>query len=78
MTHLNEECNTTNFAKKAAQWFEKKENGMTYTEESIEAGCLFALRFGHGGDCVLVFKLDENFEPINYQQLIGSKPCQSS
>jgi hypothetical protein len=28
------------------------------------------MRWGMGGDCVLVLKLDEDFELVNYQQII--------
>ena len=58
------------FAKKAAKCFAKNEQYYTFTDGNIKAGCLFAMRFGFNDDCVIVFRLDEDFEPINYQQLI--------
>ena len=33
-------------------------------------GSFLALRWGMGDDCILLLKLDEYFEPVNYQQAI--------
>ena len=70
MVHLSEEHEAEEFAKRAANRFAKEEKIATFTDGEIEPGCFFALRFGLGDDCVVVFKLDENFEPTNYQQLV--------
>lgn len=70
MVYMNEDDDIRIFARKAAWHFAKHEEHYTYAGGKIEAGCLFALRWGLGDDCVLVFRLDEDFEPTNYQQLI--------
>jgi hypothetical protein len=36
----------------------------------IEPGCWLALRWGMGKDCVLVLKLDEFEQPVNFQNII--------
>ena len=58
------------FAKKAAAHFASHGNHTTYTDGDVLPGCLFAVRWGLGEDCVLVFKLDECAEIVNYQQII--------
>ena len=68
---VEEQDKTKEFAERAAEDFAENSKHYTFTDSTIEAGCLFALRFGLNEDCVVVFRLDENFEPINYQQLIG-------
>ena len=70
MTTIEEDEQIQNFAKKAATFFAQDKNLYSFSESSIQKGCLFALRFGLSDDCVLVFRLDNNFEPINFQQLI--------
>ncbi|MCK5611126.1 hypothetical protein KAR91_55145 [Candidatus Pacearchaeota archaeon] len=70
MTYLSEEHEVEEFAKRAAKHFARDEKLSTFTDKEIGSGCLFALRFGLGQDCVVVFRLDENFEPTNYQQLV--------
>ena len=43
----------------------------TYTESGhIEPGELFAVRWGMGNDCVLVFRISDDFEPTNFQNII--------
>jgi hypothetical protein len=59
------------FAEKAAAWFSEHPEHRSYTDGYIEPGCLLALRWGLGNDCVLVMKLDEFFEPTIYTQIIG-------
>jgi len=73
MVYMQEEKEEHAFAISAAKNFEEHPKHYTFTEKNIEAGCLFALRFGLGDDCVIVFKLAEDFEPVNYQQLIKKK-----
>ena len=67
---VSEDDEVRKFAKEAAKHFAIHEEHYTYTSGDIDAGCLFALRWGLGDDCVLIFRLDEDFEPTNYQQLI--------
>lgn len=68
MVYLSEEEAQIEFAKKAAEDFAKFPDHCTYGE--LGPGSYLAMRHGMGGDCVLVLKLDENFEPTNYQQLV--------
>lgn len=58
------------FAETAAKWFAENPKGNTYTDGEIEPGCLFAVRWGLGDDCVLVIRLDDNHIPTNYQELV--------
>lgn len=55
------------FAERAAKRFAEDNKILTYTDEEPDSGCFFAVRWGLGDDCVLVFKIDE---PTVYQQLI--------
>lgn len=70
MTHLSGELEVQEFAKSAAKCFTRDEKISAFTEDKVEAGCFFAVRWGLGNDCVVVFKLDEDFEPINFQQIV--------
>ena len=70
MVYISEDDEVRDFAKMAARVFAKHKGVYTYTDGGIEAGELFAVRFGGGDNCVVVFRLDEDFEPINYLQLI--------
>jgi hypothetical protein len=70
MTTEAETMEVLEFAKKAARKFKKNPSFVTYTEHLPVPGCLLAMRWGMGEDCVLVIKLDESFEPVNFQQLI--------
>ena len=67
---MSEDDEVRNFAKRAAERFARDDVIYTFTDSDIKAGCLFAMRSGLGNDCVVVFRLDEDFEPINYQQLV--------
>ena len=71
MIRMEEENKIREFVINAAKDFSKNKEHRTYTNSEIEQGCLFALRFGLDNDCIVIFKLDECFEPINYQQIIG-------
>ena len=62
------------FVEEAAHHFEAHPDHTTYTRGDIEPGCLFALRWGMFEDCVVVFKLAEDFEPLNFTQAIPRKP----
>lgn len=70
MVRLDEEDEVKEFAQKAAKYFSEHSECTTFTISGIEAGCLFAMCYGFFNDCVVVFRLDDVFEPINYQQLI--------
>lgn len=71
MVNVNERKERKEFAEEAATYFYKHPNKTTYTSEEIKAGELFALRFGMGDDCVVVFRLDENQDVENYQNIIS-------
>lgn len=70
MVSIPEDDEVRDFAKRAAMVFASHKDVYTYTSMGIEAGELFAVRFGSCDNCVVVFRIDKNFEPINYQQLI--------
>ena len=70
MVHLDKEDEVKEFAQKAAKYFSENDECATFTMSDIEAGCLFAMRYGFFNDCVVVFRIDDVFEPVNYQQLI--------
>jgi hypothetical protein len=56
------------FARESAKDFKEHPEHCTYG--NIEKGGFLALRWGMGNDCVLVLKLDEYYEPTNYQRLV--------
>jgi hypothetical protein len=58
------------FVLEAAKQFKDHPEYDTYTREDIKAGCWFAVRWGLSKNSVLVFKLDEDFEPTNYMEII--------
>lgn len=70
MVYMEEMDEVKEFAKRAAKKFADNNHLSTYTDDVIEPGCLFAVRWGLGNNCVVVFRLDEDFEPINFQELI--------
>lgn len=58
------------FAKAAATAFAKQPAMMSYSRAEMIPGCLLALRWGMGDDCVVVVKLSDDHVPTNYQQLV--------
>lgn len=58
------------FVLKAAKHFKENPDNYTFTENEIETGCWFAVRWGLDRNGVVVFKLDEYFEPTNYMEVI--------
>lgn len=58
------------FAMAAAQYFAAHDDCTTYSDDEIVPGCLFAVRWGLGRDCVLVLQLDEIAEPAIYENVI--------
>jgi hypothetical protein len=67
MTTKDEELARLAFAEKAAEDFIKNPKHWSYGD--LTPGSLLAIRWGMGEDCVLVLKLDEYHENVNYQQL---------
>jgi hypothetical protein len=70
MTTIKEQSEISQFVKNAAEYFKIYVEKSSFTSGAICGGCLFALKWGLGNDCVLVFRLDENFEPIIFQNII--------
>ncbi len=70
MTYLHERQLQDEFAERAARHFFEHPEHSTYTDAEIEAGAFFALRFGLGDDCVVMFRIGED-EPLNYQHIIA-------
>lgn len=68
MTTFNEEKERMEFAKKAAKHFAEDLKYCSYGD--LAPGSYLALRWGLGNDGVLVLKLDENYESVNYQGLV--------
>lgn len=59
------------FALEAAKAFAENDKLTTYSDSgTIEKGEYFAIRWGLDRNCVVVFKIDEFEEPINYMELI--------
>ena len=58
----------TGFVRKAARYFEENLEGHTYGE--LEPGELFAIRWGLGNDCILVFRIDPECTLENFTQVI--------
>jgi len=61
------------FAKKAATAFAKDPSLATFRDKDLGPGCLMALRWGLGEDCVVVVKLHDDHIPTNYANLV--KAC---
>ena len=70
VTTLEEAEERVKFARRAAKCFAQDSKMFTFTDKEIEPGCLFAVRFGLGDDCVMVFRLDEECPVVNFQQII--------
>ena len=68
MTTIDEELARIEFAKKAAEHFAMNPKHWSFGDLKPET--LLALRWGLSDDCVLVLKLDPDFEPINYQNFV--------
>ena len=68
--YIEQENEKLAFAQKAAKWFEDNPVDLTYRDSDFEKGSFLALRFGADFDCVVVVKLCEYEETINYCQII--------
>jgi hypothetical protein len=65
--NMTEEQERQAFALRAAQRFAEKPNVVTFTDEDVENGCWFAVRWGFCERAVLVFKTEE---PVLYGDLV--------
>lgn len=73
MSNLEEQQEKLDFVKEAAEFFKSNPSYTSYTSGRIVPGCLFALRFGLGSDCVVVFRVDENWPVENFTQVISKE-----
>ena len=73
MVKVEEEMEQIRFAERAARYFALHPECQSFSDADISPGCLLALRWWLGDDCVLVLKLDPHFEPTNYQNIINVK-----
>lgn len=67
--YMSDERERQAFAEKAARHFKSDRGCFTYTADNIEPGAWFAVRWGMGEDCVLVFRVGDE-TPVIYGQLI--------
>jgi hypothetical protein len=67
---LGEEEEIKKFVQLAAIAFGENPQYATFTDGEIEPGKMFAVRWGLGEDCILIFKIDEDFQPRNYANVI--------
>lgn len=70
--YMNDEKERIEFAERAAKHFAANPKHWSFTDEDIAPGVLLALRWGLGNDCVAVLKLDSEFTPVIYGNLIGA------
>lgn len=71
MTNLKEEQEVIDFTKRAKERFEG--NNKMFTFGDIKPGELFAMRWGVCDDCILVFRIDEDFCIRSFQNEIKSE-----
>ena len=68
---FHEEEERLAFAQRAAEMFAENEKWMTFSDSgSIEPGELLALRWGADKDCVVVLRIDEFYDVVNYHNII--------
>jgi len=67
---VDREREVIEFAERAAQRFFENPEQHIYPTGQVEEGILFAVRWGRHERAVLVFKLDEYFEPRIYGDLV--------
>lgn len=59
------------FADKAAKHFaDNPGHGSFSSDGDLKPGAWLALRWGGGNDCVVVLKISEDHEPVNYYELV--------
>lgn len=67
-TNLTDEEEVIVFVRKAAKHFEENKSHSSFSD--LEKGGLFALRYGLCDDCIVVFRISDDFEPVNFHQII--------
>ena len=74
MVRMEEEERLFDFAKEAAEVFSNDDEVGSYSNPACPTeGEYFARRWGMDKDCVLVLKIDENFEPVIFQNIVKRK-----
>lgn len=73
-----EETERLEFARKAAKHFEENPLSVTFSKNGPENGEFMALRWGGGNDCVVVFRVHEYEDIINYAQFISREAANKS
>ncbi len=70
---VEEEMEQIRFAERAARYFALHPECLSFSDADIVPGCFLALRGGVDKNCVMVVKIDDKFEPTNYQNIINVK-----
>lgn len=68
--YLEDKKEEEEFVLVAAKHFKDNPEHSTFTLSDIKAGCWFAMLWGLNNNGVLVFKLDDDFEPTIYMEVI--------
>jgi len=71
MLCMAEELKKLRFVTEAKKYMNN--NPKTYSYGDLEPGAYFAVRFGLGDDCLLVFRIDPDCAIDNYQQILNRK-----
>lgn len=71
-TTLEKEKKLLAFVEKARDWFAANPQGWTYSSLGNLDGEdeYLAIRWGAGNDCIKLVKLDQDFDPMLYQQAL--------
>jgi len=75
MVYMSTEQEEQEFARRAAACMAANPKIWTFTDGEIQPGCLFAMRYGLGDDCVVVMRLSDYHVPTNFQNLIREFPA---
>lgn len=70
---IEEENKRQAFAKEAAEWFRTNPKGRTFTNGPLAPGKWLAIRWGAGEDCVVVLRIHEYEEIVNYTNIIQTE-----
>lgn len=70
MVTLSGEQERQSFASEAAAHFKANPDNRTYAQGSIKPGEWFAVLWGLGDDCVMVFRISEGTDVTVYQQIV--------
>lgn len=67
--NIEQQLSEIEFVNRAKECFKESAKIRTYTDSgTLEEGELFAMKWGLGDDCIVVFYIGS--EPINYTQVI--------